>query len=233
MDEVRLLKAGLSRVCLDRAGVGVGAGSGEVPPSFVPYGIGIMLKGGAIVDMNDPRLKASYGRDEIEGIAFQRGGMSVVICPDVPPSAYFCGGRSVCPDASVVTTAAIAGQQFNGAENTAVLRRWLTADGTWAVNRAYNTIVNGRNCYLPSLGELMAIWRCKAEVDALLVRCGCEALPAASYWSSALATRQTADGENSDDPNAFLAWVYGIYGNGDWDGFNVQGFYRVLAIAAL
>lgn len=232
MDAVKLPKVSLHAVKLGK--IGGGGGPDDTPPSFTPYGIGILLKDGTIVDRNDPRMRPAYTRDEIEGITFELSGMSVALCPDAPPSAYFCNGRTVCPEAIAVATATIASTQFNGQENTTILRNRLTADKTWAVNKAHSIVVNGKNCYLPSLGEIMAIWHHKAVIDELLTRCGCAALPVESYWSSSLATRINSDGEEvSDDPNAYLSYMYGIYGSGNWDGFNVQGLYKVLAIATL
>lgn len=207
-------------------------GGGGVP-SFTACGIGVMLVNGDIVDYNDPRLGV-YTRDQIKGITIEDENISVIISPDAPQGAYFCGGRSVCPQA--VREAGIdgAGGKYIGEAATATFRECLTADQSWAVNRAYNTMIDGRHCYLPYQGELLTVFRNKDIINDLRVRCGGAALPGGDYWSSALLARVDGEGVQTDNTDGFLSVMAGINfgGNKIW-GLNVQGYYYVLPMVRL
>lgn len=203
------------------------------PAPFTRSGIGIMLADTTIVDSNDPTI-GTYSRSEIIGITLEDDNMSVIISPDAPTKAYFCGGTVACPDATCEIGISGAGGKFVGEEATATLRGSLTADTTWAVNKAYSVMLNGRHCYLPYQGELLTIFNNKATINSLLMRCECSALPGGNYWSSALLGRVNAEGEATSDVNGYLRTIAGINftSNNIW-GLNVQGYYNVLPIAKL
>lgn len=95
-------------------------------------------------------------------------------------------------------------------------------------------MLNGRHCYLPYQGELLAIFNNKDAINSLLERCGCSALPGGDYWSSALLGRVNSEGNDTLDVNGYLHIVAGInFTSNDVWGLNVQGYYNVLPIAKL
>ena len=154
--------------------------------------------------------------------------------PDTPSKAWFCGGKNICPSAKVEIGVNGAGSKYIGEEATAAFRTTLTGDQNWAVNKAYNTIINGQHCYLPYQGELRIIYENRAYINELLERCGCRALPGGDYWSSALIQRVDADGNETSDVNGYLKIVAGInFTSDNYWGLNVQGYYNVLPITKL
>ena len=169
-------------------------------------GIGIMLTDNSIVDYSE--ITAGQG--------------------------YFCGGKNTCPSATSEIGVNGAGSKYIGEEATAAFRTTLTGDQNWAVNKAYNTIINGQHCYLPYQGELRIIYENRTYINELLERCGCSALPGGDYWSSALIQRVDADGNDTSDTNGYLKIVAGInFTSDNYWGLNVQGFYNVLPITKL
>lgn len=213
------------------AGVPFELGDAELASPNEPIGIGVLLKNGKKIDYAKMSETSSFQKEQVEGITLEKEGRSYIIAP-TQIQCYFCNGNQTCYDATCISGTSAANSLLNGKENTATLRASLTADSGWAVNQVFNTIVNGKNCWLPSLGELSLIWRYKTEVDALLAMCQCETLSKSNYWSSALASRVDADGNDVLDVNseAYLNAVFGIYQSGDLDGFNVQGLYYALPI---
>ena len=154
--------------------------------------------------------------------------------PDTPHKEWFCGGKNTCPSAKVEIGVDGAGSKYIGEEATAAFRTTLTGDQNWAVNKAYNTIINGQHCYLPYQGELRIIYENRAYINELLERCGCSALPGGDYWSSALIQRVDANGNYTSDVNGYLKIVAGInFTSADYWGLNVQGYYNVLPITKL
>lgn len=197
-------------------------------------GIGIMLTDNTIIDYSDIGANRSWTREEIIGITIQNDNISIIMSPDTPPKGYFCGGRNVCPSAVSEIGVNGAGSKYIGEEATAAFRTTLTGDQNWAVNKAYNTIINGQHCYLPYQGELRIIYENRAYINELLERCGCSALPGGDYWSSALIQRVDADGNDTSDVNGYLKIVAGInFTSDNYWGLNVQGFYNVLPITKL
>ena len=196
-------------------------------------GIGIMLTDNSIIDYSEINAN-QYTREDIIGITIQNNDVSIIISPDTPAKAWFCGGKNTCPSAVLEATFTIAGAKYLGEEATATLRTTLTGDQNWAVNKAYNTIINGQHCYLPYAGELRIIYENRAYINELLERCGCSALPGGDYWSSALLQRVDPDGNSTDDANGYLKIVAGInFTSADYWGLNVQGYYNVLPITKL
>lgn len=197
-------------------------------------GIGIMLTDNTIIDYSDIDANRSWTREEIIGITIQNDNISIIMSPDTPPKGYFCGGKNTCPSAKVEIGVNGAGSKYIGEEATAAFRTTLTGDQNWAVNKAYNTIINGQHCYLPYQGELRIIYENRTYINELLERCGCSALPGGDYWSSALIQRVDADGNDTGDVNGYLKIVAGInFTSADYWGLNVQGYYNVLPITKL
>ena len=197
-------------------------------------GIGIMLTDNSIIDYSELTANQQYTRQDIIGITIQNDDVSIIISPDTPSKAWFCGGKNTCPSAKVEIGVDGAGSKYIGEEATAAFRTTLTGDQNWAVNKAYNTIINGQHCYLPYQGELRIIYENRAYINELLERCGCSALPGGDYWSSALLQRVDADGNYTSDANGYLKTVAGInFTSADYWGLNVQGFYNVLPITKL
>lgn len=207
-------------------------GNDTLPP-FVPSGIGVMLVDATIIDGNNPAI-GTYTRSQIIGITLENNDVSVIISPDAPGKAFFCNSATVCPDAICEIGINGAGNKYIGEEATATLRGSLTSDTNWAVNKAYSKMLNGRHCYLPYQGELLAIFNNKDAINSLLERCGCSALPGGDYWSSALLGRVNSEGNDTLDVNGYLHIVAGInFTSNDVWGLNVQGYYNVLPIAKL
>lgn len=204
----------------------------DAPTPFTPSGIGVMLADTTIIDSNNPAI-GTYTRSQIIGITLENDNVSVIISPDAPEKAYFCNGTTVCPDAIREDGINGASIKYIGEEATATLRGSLTNAG-WAVNKAYSKMLNGRHCYLPYQGELLAIFNNKDTINGLLERCGCSALPGGNYWSSALLGRVDSEGNDASDIDGYLNIVAGINFTSDniW-GLNVQGYYNVLPIAKL
>ena len=197
-------------------------------------GIGIMLTDNSIIDYSEIATNQQYTRQDIIGITIQNDDVSIIMSPDTPSKAWFCGGKNTCPSAKVEIGVNGAGSKYIGEEATAAFRTTLTGDQNWAVNKAYNTIINGQHCYLPYQGELRIIYENRAYINELLERCGCSALPGGDYWSSALIQRVDADGNDTSDTNGYLKIVAGInFTSADHWGLNVQGFYNVLPITKL
>lgn len=196
-------------------------------------GIGIMLTDNSIIDYSEINTN-QYTRQDIIGITIQNNDVSIIMSPDTPSKAYFCGGKNTCPSATLEIGVNGAGSKYIGEEATAAFRTTLTGDQNWAVNKAYNTIINGQHCYLPYQGELRIIYENRAYINELLERCGCSALPGGDYWSSALIQRVDADGNDTSDINGYLKIVAGInFTSDNYWGLNVQGFYNVLPITKL
>ena len=197
-------------------------------------GIGIMLTDNSIIDYSKINTNQQYTREDIIGITIQNNDVSIIMSPDTPSKAWFCGGKNTCPSAEVEIGVNGAGSKYIGEEATAAFRTTLTGDQNWAVNKAYNTIINGQHCYLPYQGELRIIYENRAYINELLERCGCSALPGGDYWSSALIQRVDADGNDTSDINGYLKIVAGInFTSDNYWGLNVQGFYNVLPITKL
>ena len=196
-------------------------------------GIGIMLTDNSIIDYSEINTNY-YTREDIIGITIQNNDVSIIMSPDTPSKAWFCNGKSICPSAKVEIGVNGAGSKYIGEEATAAFRTTLTGDQNWAVNKAYNTIINGQHCYLPYQGELRIIYENRAYINELLERCGCSALPGGDYWSSALIQRVDADGNDTSDTNGYLKIVAGInFTSDNYWGLNVQGYYNVLPITKL
>lgn len=197
-------------------------------------GIGIMLTDNSIIDYSEINTNQQYTRQDIIGITIQNNDVSIIISPDTPSKAWFCGGKNTCPSATLEIGVNGAGTKYIGEEATAAFRTTLTGDQNWAVNKAYNTIINGQHCYLPYQGELRIIYENRAYINELLERCGCSALPGGDYWSSALIQRVDADGNDTSDVNGYLKIVAGInFTSDNYWGLNVQGYYNVLPITKL
>ena len=197
-------------------------------------GIGIMLTDNSIIDYSEINANQQYTRQDIIGITIQNDDVSIIMSPDTPSKAWFCGGKNTCPSAEVEIGVNGAGSKYIGEEATAAFRTTLTGDQNWAVNKAYNTIINGQHCYLPYQGELRIIYENRAYINELLKRCGCSTLPGGDYWSSALIKRVDADGNETSDTNGYLNIVAGInFTSAEYWGLNVQGYYNVLPITKL
>lgn len=196
-------------------------------------GIGILFKDGSQRDSSEIRESETFSRSDVEAITYEVDGHSWLISPGAY-QCYFCGGTVKCPSAETSATSTIASTKFNGKENTDVFRAGMSSqDSGWAVFKAYNTMLNGQHCWLPSLGELVAIMSKSEILKALLLKCGIDISTHTQYWSSSLASRKDPDsGEVSPDTatNGYLYYVYGCYSAGGWDGFNVQGLYWALPI---
>lgn len=199
-----------------------------------PLGIGVLLTSGEIIDYNNPKFSSEgYSRNDIYGITLQDNNISIVISPDTVQKAYFCGGKVVCTKAQQEVGINGASSKFIGEEATATLRGCLT-DQSWAVNKAYNTLINGQHCYLPYQGELIAIYNNRKFISDLLVKCGCSALPDGDYWSSALLARADSDGNQTSNINDYLLIIAGVnFTNDEKWGLNVQGYYNVLPVIKL
>ena len=79
---------------------------------------------------------SSFPKAEVEGIVFEKEGMSVIMALE-PTQCYFCGGNQVCSTVEVCQSTSIGSGRLNGLEQTGKLRAALTANSAWAVNVAY------------------------------------------------------------------------------------------------
>lgn len=196
--------------------------------------IGIMFTDGTIIDYTQIPASATYDKEDVIGISIQNSNMSVIIPPYPISKAYFCNENISCPSAILETGINGASSKYIGEEATAAFRTTLGNVQQWAVNIAYNTTLNGQNCYLPYQGELLVIYRNKDIINELLVKCGYNALPNGDYWSSSLLKRVDSDGNSTNNINGYLKIMAGInFGSNNIWGLNVQGYYNVLPITKL
>ena len=144
-------------------------------------------------------------------------------------TAYFCNGAQVNTEIPQFNIgAATATDYLEGYANTAILRKTLT-EVSWAVNVAYTTTLFGKNCYLPSLGELEIILQNKAKIEAHTANTTMKFTSVNEIWSSTLDRRVDVADEES-----YLLTMYGGYWKTQGlDGFNVQGLYTVLPVLGL
>lgn len=205
-------------------------GDAELASPATPIGIAVLLKNGKKIDYAKMSPTSHFPKSVVEGIAFECDGHSLLIAPEAT-QCYFCNGSSVCPTVAsgLMNQAAFL---FDGKDNTEKYHASLT-NPAWAVNVAYGMELNGTRCWLPSLGELKAIFNHRDTISELLQKCGLEGLTKGNYWSSSLANRVDSDRQKTDDVNGYLYTVYGVYVNGNADGFNVQGLYWALPITDL
>jgi len=185
------------------------------------YGAYLKLKDGSLIK-SDSNFKNTYSSNEVIGIVCKTKDINLLIPATTLKSAYFCNGTSTCSDVSTIATANIATTYFDGYSTTNLLKNKLTADSNWAVNLAYNTMLDGRHCWLPSMGELMNIVSLKDEIAIILNKLGIT-WNFNEIWSSALATLK--------DGTEYINYVYGYYWKTNaYDGFNCQGAYTVLPV---
>lgn len=205
-------------------------------PHPTKIGIGILFNDMSKLDYNEidyTELTSgvpAYSRKDIIGITLKLpNNKTIIISPDIPTKAYFCGGNVKCPDAITEISTATASGKYDGRTATDTFRTTLT-NQEWAVNVAYNKMINGQHCYLPYAGELLRIFNARQMVNLLLNYCGCSSLPSdGDYWSSTLLGRT----DNTDN-NSYLHVIAGInWGGGQYWGLNVQGFYYVLPVTEL
>nr|DAQ74151.1 MAG TPA: Protein of unknown function (DUF1566) [Caudoviricetes sp.] len=218
----------------------VGIVSGKAP-AFTPCGVGLMLNGGNIVDLNDPAIKQSYSKDEVIGIALEWTDSvtgfdyALLITTEAPYSCVWGGWDAKCATLAHYPgiNAALA-QENDGEANTlkCIADQTLTNAGR-APMYCHKKIMNGKNCYLPAIGELRAIMHNIALINTALALCGASALPVDSwFWSSSLAER--ADNENVE---SHITYLFGYKYESDnsyyYEGLAVQGGYLALPIAKL
>lgn len=186
------------------------------------YGAYLKLKDGSLIK-SDSNFKDTYTSSEIIGIVCRTKDINLLIpATKLKTGIYFCNGSSTCPDVSTISTATIATTYYNGYATTNLLRKSLSADSNWAVNLAYNTMLDGRHCWLPSMGELMNIVSLKDEITTILNKLGVT-WDFNEIWSSTLAVLK--------DGTEYIQTVYGYYWKSQtWDGFNCQGAYALLPV---
>lgn len=186
------------------------------------YGAYLKLKDGSLIK-SDSKFKDSYSADEVIGIVCRTKNINLLIpATTLKTSVYFCNGSSSCPDVNTISTATIASTYYNGYATTNLLRKGLIGDTNWAANLAYQTILDGRHCWLPSMGELSDIVSLKDEITTILTKLGIT-WNFNEIWSCAIATLK----DNTD----YINYVYGYYwSTKSWDGFNCQGAYTVLPV---
>lgn len=210
-------------------------------PSFEHCGVGIMLNNKCIVDLNDPTIKSSYSQDEVIGIALETTNTTTntdfsLLIPLEAPYSCVWGGW----DAKCATLAHYGGimeailHENDGEDNTlkCIADQTLTHP-LRAPMYCHNKIMDGKNCYLPSIGELCVIMANVTLINAGLRLCGANALPVDSwFWSSSLADRA-----DDDDLESHITYLFGYkyYADGTYfyDGLAVQGGYYALPIAKL
>lgn len=186
------------------------------------YGAYLKLTDGSLIK-SDSKFKDTYTSSEVIGIVCKTKDINLLIpATKLKTGIYFCNGSSTCPDVSTISTATIASTYYDGYATTNLLRNRLAADSNWAVNLAYNTFLDGRRCWLPSMGELMNIVSLKDEITTILDKLGIT-WDFNEIWSSALA--------NLKDGTEYIQTVYGFYWKTKaWDGFNCQGAYALLPV---
>ena len=144
-------------------------------------------------------------------------------------TAYFCNGAQT--NTSIIAHPESYETAVNfteGFADTKVLRDTLT-ETSWAVNKAYNTTLFGKNCYLPSLGELKIILDNKEKIEAHTANTVMKFTSVTTIWSSTLATR--VDNESED---SYLLTVHTVsWRLGAFDTCNVQNLSTVLPVLAL
>lgn len=202
---------------------------------FINYssliGAYLLTTDGQLLNSSSEKLKDSYTSSEVVGIVVSTKLGALLLPATELKKAYFCNGKSKCENAIAYADGYGAlSIGYVGKENTDIFRATLTGDMNWAVNLAYNTMLNGQHCWLPSIRELHDIWAYKTEITSLLTRCGVT-WNFNEIWSSTL-NKRTDEG--------YLWYVHGVYwkenetgnNNAEMDGFNVQGEYTVLPVTS-
>lgn len=201
-------------------------GEVELASGVSPIGIAVLLKNGNKIDYAKMSATSHFPKSLVEGIVFEKEGMSVIMAPE-PTNCYFSNGQVDCAAVDVEVSVASASGKKNGRAQTDKLKTTFTADATWAVPRCVGSSLNGSSGYLWSLGEANAIRQYMTEINALLEKCGYAAWPSANYWTSNVVSRVTAESGASA-----ITWVCIInMATGYMDGGNVQGLYKIIPIA--
>lgn len=197
--------------------------------NFQKTGVYLLLATGELIASDSTQLKESYEASEVTGIVVISANTSLLFGIDQPKQAYFCGGGRTCSSYNFYAQdhATQASADYDGKDRTTILKAVLTQDSTWAVNSAYNTKLNGQNCWLPSLGELKDILSQKTAITQLLAKCGktWSFSGSGELWSSSLQEKEAA--------STTIQTVYGYYwSTATYDGFNCQGCYYVLPVTS-
>lgn len=186
------------------------------------YGAYLKLKDGSLIK-SDSNFKDSYTSSEVVGIVCKTKDINLLIpATTLKTDVSFCNESSTCPDVSTISTADIATSYYDGYAATNLLKANLSADSNWAANLAYNTMLDDRHCWLPSMGELMNIVSLKDEITTILNKLGVT-WNFNEIWSSALASLK--------DSTQYIQTVYGYsWKNQTYDSFNCQSAYTLLPV---
>lgn len=186
-----------------------------------PMGIGLKFKDGTELDYNYFKDGQTFDKNNVECILFKLEDLSLMISP-VQTQCYFSNARVKCDNFTILSSNQYI-NLLNGEEMSVILKNTFTQDTTWTIHRACNTKLDGKNCYLGSLGEYYRIYKHKNVINDILTRCGLPKLQ--QIWSSSLGGRDTETG--------YITWTFGLYADGRTDNFRVNGLYYVLPIAKL
>lgn len=199
------------------------------------YGVGVLLKNGRYVDYNHMFDGQAFDSGEVEAFTYDKNGHSWLIFP-IPTQREFCRNTNV-PTLPKIQGASMAayneGYAFKGKEYCEAIREYVT-NPVYAVNWAYSQELGGNKCWIPSLGELKALYDEKDIINNLVTRCGLtQKFFMSETFSSSLANRQREDGtqvaeEYSEEGT--ITCMFGTQGNGNFDGFPTAGNFMCVAI---
>lgn len=93
----------------------------------------------------------------------------------------------------------------------------------WACNVAKNSVwKDGRQGYLPALGELSFISKYIEDLNDARIKCGCDELQKTNYWSSTLNSRN----EQGYVESGYISDLHDYF-----DGGRVQGYYYCIPVS--
>ena len=199
-----------------------------------PTNIGVLLSDGIALSYAEALSRSDLNSDNVAGITFECDYFKCIIGLD-EYECYFCNGtQTITGDEDNIVITALssqAAQDFKGKENTDILCKHLTADSTWACNRARNsTILDGeKQGYLMSAGEMYYIFRDAYfdYINTLLEHCGGTPMSSTqSYFASTL---------NAIDEDGYLSMGWYTNKSSTWgdgytcglDGVGVQACFYI------
>lgn len=188
-----------------------------------PSAVSVLLQDGNIINKNDIQ-EQQISKDQVVGFIVKDDSYSILVHPDQAVQCYFCNGTQQCSSYEIKYNGAVnaAKTDMDGETNTNILCSEMTYD-QWACNVAKNSVwKDGRQGYLPALGELSFISKYIEDLNDARIKCGCDELQKANYWCSTL---------NARNEEGYVKSVYISDLRDYFDGGNVQGHYYCIPVS--
>lgn len=185
--------------------------------------VSVLLQDGSVVNKNDIPQEG-ISKEQIVGFIVKDNSYSLLVHPDQAVQCYFCDGTQQCSSYEIKYDGTVnaAKTDMDGESNTNILCSEMTYD-QWACNVAKNSVwKDGRQGYLPALGELSFISKYIEDLNDARIKCGCDELQKTNYWSSTL---------NSRNEQGYVEGVYISDLRDYFDGGRVQGYYYCIPVS--